>query len=90
MQFFFYKLFLYTWSLQTLDAVKVEETPEISANASLSTNGILPPCDRNATNKEDVYSVSHIIPVDLMEELETDAKAIAKMIRANTPLSTDE
>lgn len=74
---------------QTLDAVKVDVGSSEGANSS-GDGSILPPCNRFATNKEDVYRVDTIIPEDIMNELETDAVAVMALVKTSSTLSEEE
>ncbi|KAI5746956.1 uncharacterized protein LOC103505494 [Diaphorina citri] len=74
---------------EQLNIIKVEnEDGEIASGTSLVS--ILPPCNRNATLKEDVYSVESIIPDNIMLELESDAQFVMDNVKSSTSLSEEE
>uniref|UniRef100_A0A8D9EKX7 DNA-directed RNA polymerase I subunit RPA49 n=1 Tax=Cacopsylla melanoneura TaxID=428564 RepID=A0A8D9EKX7_9HEMI len=67
-----------------------EENEDNSESIASSFHSILPPCNRNAAVKEDVYTVDSIIPEYIMLELEEDAQFVADCLKKSTPLSEED
>ncbi|KAL1461937.1 hypothetical protein WDU94_013799 [Cyamophila willieti] len=78
---------------QSLVMTKTEDDDEgttPSEGIASSLHSILPPCNRSASVKEDVYSVDSIVPEYIMSELEDDAQYVADCLKESTPLSEED